>query len=120
MKHLWTRLLFFWNRLLIFLHLRRDWVNETQINPPAFEGVAPHVYDPEMDGKTLTFCAQCGAGPQHRIHPLLRPQSQPPRKTPPVLGADGPGAPGPGGTGAPHEPVIIILDYSAYPPEGAY
>ena len=118
MKRFWIRLLFFWNRLLIFLHLRHDWLNETQINPPAFEGVAPHAYDPEMDGKTLTFCAQCGAGPQHRIHPLLRPQ--PPRKTPPVLGADGPGAPGPGGPGAPHEPVIIILDYAAYPAEGAY
>lgn len=61
MKHLW-------NRFLIILHLRHDWENETQITPPAFENVKPHAYDPEMDGETLTFCAQCGGGPKHRIH----------------------------------------------------
>jgi hypothetical protein len=56
-----------WNRLLIFLHLRRDWVNELDCAPPAFDSI-PHVYDPEFDGKILTYCAQCGGGPRHPIH----------------------------------------------------
>lgn len=56
-----------WNRLLIFLHLRRDWANEIELAPPAFDS-NPHAYDPEMDGKTLTYCATCGGGPKHPIH----------------------------------------------------
>jgi hypothetical protein len=57
----------FWNRLLIKLKLRVDWDNPL-ITPPAFENVKPHAYDNELDGKVLTFCALCGAGPQHAIH----------------------------------------------------
>ena len=60
-------LLDMWNRFLIFLHLRRDWAKEIDYAPPAFASV-PHVYDPEMDSKTLTYCAQCGAGKRHAIH----------------------------------------------------
>ena len=56
-----------WNRLLIFLHLRRDWANETELTPPAFDS-NPHTYDPGINGKTLTYCAQCGGGPKHAIH----------------------------------------------------
>ena len=56
-----------WNRLLIFFHLRRDWANETEHTPPAFD-TGPHAYDPNMDGKTLTYCAVCGGGPKHSIH----------------------------------------------------
>lgn len=65
----------FWNRLLILLHLRRDWVNELDLVPPAFDNVAPHAYDPEMNGKVLTYCAQCGGGPKHGIHNVRSPYS---------------------------------------------
>jgi hypothetical protein len=57
----------FCNRLLIFLHLRRDWAKEIDLSPPAFDS-APHAYDPDMDGKILTYCAQCGGGKRHKIH----------------------------------------------------
>jgi hypothetical protein len=57
-----------WNRLLIILHLRRDWANEIDLAPPAFDSV-PHVYDSlRSDGVILTCCAQCGGGPKHSIH----------------------------------------------------
>ena len=56
-----------WNRLLIFLHLRRDWLNDFDFTPPAFAEPL-HVYDSELDGKTLNCCALCGGGPKHPIH----------------------------------------------------
>jgi hypothetical protein len=57
-----------WNRLLIFLHLRRDWVNELDCAPPAFDSV-PHEYDSlRDDGVVLTCCVHCGGGPRHAIH----------------------------------------------------
>jgi hypothetical protein len=57
-----------WKRLLIFLHIRRDWVNEIELAPPAFDSV-PHDYDClRDDGKPLTYCAKCGGGSRHPIH----------------------------------------------------
>jgi hypothetical protein len=57
-----------WNRLLIFLHLRRDWVKELELTPPAWPS-NPHPYDPVLDnGKVLAYCAECGGGPRHPIH----------------------------------------------------
>jgi hypothetical protein len=57
-----------WNRLLIFLHLRRDWANETEHTPPAWPS-NPHAYDPVVDDyKTAPYCAECGGGPRHPIH----------------------------------------------------
>jgi hypothetical protein len=56
-----------WNRLLLFLHFRRDWANEIDYAPPAF-AENPHAYDAELDGKTLNHCARCGAGRRHEIH----------------------------------------------------
>ena len=69
-----------WNRLLIFLHLRRDWANELDFTPPAFDSV-PHDYDPNIHDsiysvengwyfvdRTLPYCAKCGGGPRHPIH----------------------------------------------------
>ena len=56
-----------WNRLLIFFRLRPDFANDPEWTPPAFDSV-PHVYDPEINGKTLTYCAECGGGRRHSIH----------------------------------------------------
>jgi hypothetical protein len=74
-----------WNRLLILLHLRREWAKELDLAPPAFDST-PHVYDPHIHDsiystekgwyyveKTLTCCAQCGGGPKHPIHTAPRP-----------------------------------------------
>jgi hypothetical protein len=72
-----------WNRLLIFLHLRRDWAKEIDLAPPAFDSV-PHVYDPFINGKMLTYCAECGGGPKHSIHTKhVTPASSPAR--PPMV-----------------------------------
>ena len=57
-----------WNRLLIFLHLRRDWANDFDHTPPAFGDVKPHRYDCEIEGKVLKCCAECGGGRLHTIH----------------------------------------------------
>jgi hypothetical protein len=65
-----------WNRLLIFLCLRRDWVNEIDFAPPAFDSV-PHEYDLlRSDGVVLTYCALCGGGPKHPIHTGLAIRAQ--------------------------------------------
>jgi hypothetical protein len=62
MKRLWTR-------LLIALHIWRDWEHDTQFTPPAWP-IAPHAYDNRTDreGNLLTCCAMCGGGPKHAIH----------------------------------------------------
>jgi len=58
----------FWNRLLIFLRIRRDWVNEIDFAPPAFDST-PHEYDAlRDDGVVLQCCVYCGAGRYHAIH----------------------------------------------------
>ena len=73
-----------WNRLLIFLHIRRDWANETERTPPAFDSI-PHAYDPQLNGRTLSYCAECGGGWRHPIHQVkpMTPASDPHR--PPIV-----------------------------------
>ena len=65
-----------WNRLLIFFRLRPDFANDPEWTPPAFDSV-PHVYDPEINGKTLTYCAECGGGRRHSIHTQTDAQAAP-------------------------------------------
>lgn len=53
-----------WNRLLIFLGLRIDYMDPDNA-APGFDGIQPHPFEPHA---SLPCCRQCGGGRKHPIH----------------------------------------------------